>query len=69
MDLTMGTERLEGALVVRVVGDLDVVTETTFTAALRRIRLGDAPVVIVGLRGVTILDARASPPWSGSGGG
>ena len=58
MDLTMGTEQVGGTLVVRVVGDLDVATEPTFTAALRRFRLGDAPVVIVDLSGVTFLDAR-----------
>ena len=58
MDLTMATERLEGALVIRVVGDLDVVTEPSFSTALRRLRLGEAPVVIADLRGVTFLDAR-----------
>ena len=56
MDVTWWTEWLEGALVIRVVGDLDVLTEPTFTAALRRIHLGDAPVVIVDLRGVTLID-------------
>ena len=58
MDLTLWTERLEGAVVILVVGDLDVVTEPTFTAALRRIRLGGAPVAIVDLSEVTFLDAR-----------
>ena len=58
MDLTWWTERREGAVVVQVVGDLDIVTEPSFSAALRRIRLGEPPVVIVDLCGVTFLDAR-----------
>ena len=45
-------------MVIRVVGDLHMVTKPSFSAALRRIRLGEAPVVIVDLSGVTFLDAR-----------
>ena len=43
-------------MVIRVVGDLHMVTEPTFSG-LRRIRLGEAPVVM-DLSEVTILDVR-----------
>ena len=58
MDLTVWTEDLAGAVVVRVVGDLDVATEVEFVARARDLRVASMPRVVVDLTGVTFLDAR-----------
>jgi anti-sigma B factor antagonist len=55
--LTVRTEKMDDTLILRAIGDLDLVTTPAFEESMRRALEGDASSIVIDLMDVGFLDA------------